>query len=153
MEHSSYPGFHDAPLSEDGARKLARVADVMVPPADGFPQAGPLVAHFVSERIDPVERDVLEHAMQRLDDLGDEAVASWVSGLESDEAETFVVLRNWVYYGYYSSSAVASALRLSGSRYHGAPQPFGYQIAEDAPVPATPRGSYLPTEEIRRVVD
>jgi hypothetical protein len=110
------------------------------------------VAHFVSDRIDPVERDVLQAALARLEDLSDEAITAWISGLETDENATFLILRNWVYFGYYSSSAVASAIQLSGSPYHGAPQPFGYRLDEDAPVPATPRGSYLPTEEIRRVI-
>jgi hypothetical protein len=152
MEHSSYPGFYDAPLSADGERRMARIADIMIPAADGFPPAGPLVTHFVSERIDPAERDLLEDKMQALEDLSDEAVTAWVSGLETGDPDTFVILRNWVYYGYYSSGAVASAIQLSGSPYHGAPQPFGYRIAEEAPVPTAPRGSCLRTEEIRRVV-
>jgi hypothetical protein len=152
MEHSSHPGFYDAPLSLDAAAKMERIADVMVPAADGFPAAGPIVAAFVSDRIDPIERDLLQAAFAEIDATDDESLTAWISQLELDAPETFVMLRSWVYYGYYSSGAVATALQLSGSRYHGAPQPFGYRIDEDAPVPSTPRGSYLTTEEVRRVI-
>lgn len=151
MEHRSHPGFYDAPLSPDGARRLARVADVMIPAVVGFPPAGETVVPFVSEWIDPAERDLLERAMERIDDGGDAEIASWVSGVEQCDPETFVLLRNWVYFGYYSLGIVAAALKLAGSRYHGAPQPFGYRLDQDAPVPSTSRGSYLTTDEIRRV--
>jgi hypothetical protein len=62
-----------------------------------------------------------------------------------------VTLRNWVYYGYYTSGSVSDALRLLGSDYHGAPQPFGYRMDRDAPLPRTPRGSYQQTDEVRNV--
>jgi hypothetical protein len=152
MEHSSHPGYYDAPLSPEAARKMERVADVMIPAADGFPAAGRIVTRFVSDRIDPVERDLLERAFEQLDATEDGDVASFISQLELAEPETFLVLRNWSYYGYYSSGAVVTALQLAGSRYHGAPQPFGYRIEQEAPVPSTPRGSYLSTEEVRRVI-
>jgi hypothetical protein len=153
MEHPSYPGYHAAPLSDDMVGRLARIADVMIPPQEGFPDAAPLVARFVSERVDPRERDVLERILGTIGEDSPDAVTAGLNRLETEDPLNFVVLRNWVYYGYYTSGSVADALREAGSDYHGAPQPFGYRIEREAPLPKTPRGSYQRTEEVRRVLD
>ncbi len=153
MEHPSYPGYHAAPLSEEMLRRLGRIAEVMIPPEEGFPDAAPLVTRFVSERVDPTERDALERILGTIDQASPDAVTTALNRLQSEDPTRFVVLRNWVYYGYYTSGSVADALREAGSDYHGAPQPFGYRIEREAPVPQTPRGSYQRTEEIRRVLD
>jgi hypothetical protein len=152
MEHPSYPGYYAAELSEETRGRLGRVADVMIPPEAGFPDAAPLVVRFVSERIDPAERDTLERLLETLDGTSADAVTAWLSHLVTEAPEDFAGLRNWVYYGYYTSGSVADALREAGSDYHGAPQPFGYRIERDAPVPRTPRGTYQRTEEVRRVL-
>ena len=60
IEHSSYPGFYSAHLSDSAAAKLSRVAQVMIPDGQGFPDAGPLVSRFVTERLNQAESDVLE---------------------------------------------------------------------------------------------
>jgi hypothetical protein len=153
MEHPSYPGYHAAPLSEEMLGRLSRIADVMIPPEQGFPDAAPLVARFVSERADPAERNTLERLLETIDQTSPDAVTTALRRLEAEDPVSFAGLRNWVYYGYYTSGSVADALREAGSDYHGAPQPFGYRIAQDAPLPQAPRGSYQRTEEVRRVLD
>jgi len=37
-----------------------------------------------------------------------------------------------------------------GYDYHGAPQPLGYALPGTTAVPASPRGSYIPTSEVTR---
>jgi hypothetical protein len=139
-------------LSETGEARLGRVADVMIPQADGFPEASRIVPEFVSDRIDPQERDTLDQLLAAVEDDSDDGLTSWLRALEADDNVSFVLIRNWVYYGYYASQSVAEALRLSGSDYHGAPQPFGYRIDEEAPIPANPRGAYVTTEEVKNVL-
>ncbi|HYX97816.1 MAG TPA: hypothetical protein VE823_22385 [Geodermatophilus sp.] len=152
MEHPSYPGHHDAPMSEELLERLGRIADVMIPPETGFPAAASLVTRFVSERVDATERDTLERILEGIEPRSAAAITTALQRLETDDPVGFLELRNWVYYGYYTSGSVVDALREAGSDYHGAPQPFGYRIEREAPVPVNPRGSYQRTEEVRRVL-
>jgi hypothetical protein len=152
MEHPSYPGPHAAPMSEETLERLGRIADVMIPPETGFPDAAHLVTRFVSERVDPLQRDTLERILGGIEQGSPDAITTSLQRLEAEDPVSFVELRNWVYYGYYTSGSVVDALREAGSDYHGAPQPFGYRIEREAPVPASPRGSYQRTEEVRRVL-
>jgi hypothetical protein len=149
--HSSYPGFYSTHLSDSAAAKLSRIAQVMIPEGQGFPDAGPLVSRFVTERLSEAESEVLEALLASYEDDSSAAVAEWLERLETDDPTRFTVLRNWVYYGYYCSGSVTDALRQAGSDYHGAPQPFGYRMDRDSPLPRTPRGSYQTTAEVRNV--
>jgi hypothetical protein len=151
IQHPSYPGFHAAPLSDSAVARLRRVARVMIPDSEGFPDAGPLVSRFVTERVDQADRDLLEGLLATMQDDSSSAVTLWLERLEAEDPANFTALRNWVYYGYYTSGSVTDALRLAGSDYHGAPQPFGYRMDRDAPLPRTPRGSYQKTAEVRNV--
>lgn len=151
IEHSSYPGFYSAQLSDSAAAKLSRVAQVMIPDGQGFPDAGPLVSRFVTERLNQAESDVLEALLATNEDNSSTTVTEWLERLETDDPTRFAVLRNWVYYGYYTSGSVTDALRQAGSDYHGAPQPFGYRMDRDSPLPRTPRGHYQTTAEVRNV--
>jgi hypothetical protein len=153
MEHPSYPGQHAAPMSEEMLERLGRVADVMIPPEKGFPDAAPLVTRFVSERVDPTERDTLERILGSIERASPAAITTALQRLETEDPVSLVELRNWIYYGYYTSGSVVDALRAAGSDYHGAPQPFGYRIEREAPAPKNPHGSYQRTEEVRRVLD
>jgi hypothetical protein len=152
MEHPSYPGHHAAPMSREMLQRLGQIADVMIPPETGFPNAAHLVTRFVSERVDPTERDTLERILGGVEQGSPAAITTALQRLETEDPVSFLELRNWVYYGYYTSGSVVDALREAGSDYHGAPQPFGYRIEREAPVPAHPRGSYQRTEEVRRVL-
>jgi hypothetical protein len=151
IEHPSYPGFHSAPLSDSAVTRLRRVAQAMIPNSEGFPDAGPLVSRFVTERVDRAERDLLEGLLATMQDDSSHALTTWLQRLEAKDPTNFATLRNWVYYGYYTSGSVTDALRLAGSDYHGAPQPFGYRMDRDAPLPRTPRGSYQKTAEVYNV--
>jgi hypothetical protein len=151
MEHTSYPGYYDSPLSPEGRERMAKVAEVLIPPAEGHPPSGEIVATFVCERANPTERDAIEALLGAFEDLSEAGLTRSLQQLEQADPTQFALLRNFAYAAYYSSRAVVAALQAGGSDYHGAPQPFGYRIDEEAPVPTTPRGSYVPTEEVRRV--
>jgi len=151
MSHPSRPGFHDAPLSAACRARLALVAEAMIPPAAGWPPAGELVAHFVSRRTSPAQRDSLEALLEPLEGLAPEAVEGWLGGLESGRPESFAELRTWVYHGYYTSGAVIDVLDAAAG-YHGAPQPLGYRIETPPRAPAHARGSYRRTEEVADVL-
>lgn len=152
MEHPSYPGHHAAPMSGEMLQRLGQIADVMIPSETGFPNAAHLVTRFVFERVDPTERDTLERILGGVEQGSPAAITTALQRLEIEDPVSFLELRNWVYYGYYTSGSVVDALREAGSDYHGAPQPFGYRIEREAPVPENPRGSYQRTEEVRRVL-
>ena len=151
MQHPSAPGYYESPLSERAAAGLARLADVVIPPAEGFPDAGEIVPDFVSQRIDASERDTLEAALAGRGEDSPEQLEAWFGEVESNDQPLFLALRTWIYFGYYGSRGVVEALRLKGSEYHGAPQPFGYRIDRETRLPAEPRGTWTPTEDVSRL--
>jgi len=151
LEHPSYPGYYGISLSDAAAARLRLVAQTMIPDADGYPASAGIVVDFVSDHIAPDERDRLEALLARLDGSAGERLTAQLHELEDSDPETFGLLRSFVYHGYYTSKAFAASAMAHGSDYHGAPQPYGYRIDEAPPVPGDKRGSYIPTEEVRRV--
>lgn len=147
MSHTSRPGHHGAPLSEETAARLAIVAEAMIPPAPGWPGAGALVPRFVSERTSAGERDSLEALLAPVGALAAAEIEGWLRELEASRPESFAELRGWVYFGYYASGSVTDVLEAA-SGYHGAPQPLGYEIERAPRLPSAERGSYRRTEEV-----
>lgn len=85
----------------------------------------------------------------------DERVAA-VQRLEANEPALFAVMLNALYYSYYQSPLVVSAVRNLGIEYNDAPQPRGYVVAPFVPtpgvgVPSQPHGFYLQTNQVRQV--
>lgn len=131
------------------ARWLGRVADVMIPGDERYPRASETTAvEFALRHVSPDEaaalRDLLGGAPTRAEDL-----STWLRQIEREKPDRFALLREYLYYGYYSSKRLLAALAQLGYEYRGAPQPAGFVIAEPPPRPATPRGRYLRTEEVR----
>nr|MCW2727352.1 hypothetical protein [Aeromicrobium sp.] len=147
MRHPSRPGFYNCGLPAAVRSSLAEAGDVLIPRSDTMPPAGDIAALFVSERVSPAEAAELEGILGALTEV---SVAT-LTDLELNRPERFAVLRTWVYQAYYGSPVVTGLMQLQGSAYHGAPQPFGYELHEDAPVPTEPRGTFIPTEEVVRV--
>lgn len=152
MPHPSRPGYYGLELDAAAGEALHRVADVMIPEGDGYPAAGEFAVPFTSSRVSPEELEIIEPV---LESLGREDSAAGLERslreLESAKPDAFGLIMAFVYFSYYTAPAVHRAMRERGSDYHGAPQPLGYEIERDPPVPMTPRGSYVPTEEVRRV--
>lgn len=129
-------------------RWLRSVADVMIPGDERYPRASETTAvEFVVRHVSPDEaaalRDLLGSAPARAEDLG-----AWLRQVEREQPDRFALLRDYLYYGYYSSKRLLAALAQLGYEYRGAPQPAGFEIAQPPPRPATPRGRYLRTEEV-----
>lgn len=153
LPKSWVPGFHGVTIPEGTARALGAVADVMIPGNQDYPSASAAgVGEFIATHVSGADLEQLEALLATLDasDLGSEAVERWLAELEGEDA--FVLLRWYVYAGYYASPLVTHAMNLRGIDYHGPPQPLGYRIEVEPPRPEHDRGSYTPTEEVRRVI-
>jgi hypothetical protein len=137
----------DVTLDPETRRTLHDVARIMIPAWEDLPDAGAITVDFVSRRAEPADAEFLGAVTTALRAPS----AATVRDFETRRPADFAVLRWWVYSAYYSSPVVIGLMQLAGSRYHGAPQPLGYRIDDEAPVPATPRGAYQRTEEVTRV--
>lgn len=151
LPHPSHPGHFGLSLSAAAADALGAVADALIPAGDSYPSARDAgVVEFVADRMAPVEAQALESLLAGLPSGGD--VAGWLRELERERPEDLLLLTTWVYQAYWCSHAALAALRRRGSDYHGAPQPLGYRIPDYDAAPSTPRGGYIATEEVTRVV-
>jgi hypothetical protein len=149
LQHTSYPGFYGATLPGATGAALAAVADALVPGDGEWPSASAAgVVRWIEERISPADADWFGELLGGA--AGD--AAAWLHGLESARPVDFATLRAWVYRAYYATPLALEALRRAGSDYHGAPQPWGYDIAQYEQAPSARRGSYIRTEEARRVL-
>ncbi len=155
-----------APIT-DRASELGLLVDVLVPGDDLFPPASVAGAHgLLAERlrdrlgVDGVD-DVLDALAVATGGVSittlaaDERVTA-VQRLEANEPALFAVMINALYYSYYQSPLVVSAVRNLGVEYNDAPQPRGYAMQPFVPtpgvgVPSQPHGFYLQTDQVRRV--
>jgi hypothetical protein len=150
-KHASWPNNYDAPLSAEAEAAIAAIADVMIPPLAGRPDAGELVPRFVSERISPAERDSIQEFLGEIEGTSRPDLRVWLETLEAARPDCFEALRAWVYYGYYTSGTLIDILHAQAG-YHGAPQPVGYKIDHAPRIPMAQRGSYLRTDEVVNVL-
>ena len=157
-------------LTDDERRTLEAALDGLLPPAGSFPSPSStgLIDDFIIPRLEPagslpvpypgLTAEDLKAILRRLDGESDMSVS-----LEQLEAEYPVAFKGiWALavYGYYSRPAVIGAIQKDHApAYHGAPLPLGYDHAiehwnPDDPLqnPRQPRGSFIPTEAVRRIV-
>jgi hypothetical protein len=143
------PGYHGLAFSSEVRTALTTLADAMVPGAGDYPPASHIgVAEYIEERVDPVQHEALTRMLADAD-LSDSGV--WLQRLEVEDPVGMALLRYLVYTAYYRADDVVRAINRRGFDYHAAPQPYGYVVPEDIPLPTHGRGRYTPTAEVRRV--
>src|SRR4051812_35260601 len=165
-----WPGT--SPFSPAHIAGLDALADTLIPGGDGFPAPSRVdVVSFVQRYVTPAGQDARwypflteEDVKRHLDALGpllvegDEAArVRLVETLERDEPEFFARIRDLVYQAYYSRPEVIRAINQqlpAGRDYRITPQPFGYSsstIDWDDELLSRVKGTYIPTDEVRRV--
>ena len=145
---------------------LAALADSLIPGDEDFLSASAVGAHgLLAERlrerrgvgaVAELLGALRDCAGGSLADLDEDARVEAVRCFERDQPELFAVVRTALYYSYYQSPLVVAAIRKLGFAYNDAPQPLGYQLDPFDPAPgkgspAEPRGSYIPTQSVRRI--
>jgi hypothetical protein len=156
-------------LSDDERATLERALDALLPPSGSFPAPSQtsLIDAFILKRVpesDPEGRlypalDVpaLRRLLAGLQDASDMTAA--LGDLERTEPAAFTALWRLAVYGYYSQpETIAAIQRDLAPAYHGAPLPVGYahamtpwDAADPLQMPREPRGSFIPTSEVKRV--
>jgi hypothetical protein len=148
---------------------LAAALDALLPPEGSFPlpsRTG-LIDEFILRRVPPpgpgpppypgLDAAGLRALLARLAPHPDPA--GGLAALERERPADFLALWRLAVYGYYSRPETLAAIRRDlAPAYHGAPLPLGYAHAiapwdEGDPLqrPGHARGSYLPTDAVRRV--
>jgi hypothetical protein len=148
---------------------LAAALDALLPPEGSFPapsQTG-MIDDFILRQVPApgtvmalypgLDGDNLRALVARLAAGG--AMTEALASLERDQPEEFLALWRLAVYGYYSRPETIAAIgRDHFAPYHGAPLPLGYAHAiapwdPDDPLqrPQHSRGTYIPTEAVRRV--
>ncbi|WP_306120726.1 MULTISPECIES: hypothetical protein [unclassified Roseitalea] len=137
---------------------LAEVVDALLPGDADFPSAAAIGVQWAVERRLVVM--VGANGADRLLAAMDTAFAGAPDGesaaraLEAAEPDLFAALLRVVYFTYYEHPSVIAAIRALGHDYNDAPQPKGYAMDPFNPatdLPARPTGSYVPTDQVRRV--
>jgi hypothetical protein len=162
-------------LSDAERATLAAALDALLPPEGSFPapSATGLIDDFILQRVpEAVEergwtpypfitasdlRQTLTALAQLALDLGDMPTA--LQAFEQAEPAGFLALWRLAVYGYYSRpETIAAISRDLAPAYHGAPLPLGYahamapwDPADPLQMPRNPRGSYIPTKDVKRV--
>jgi hypothetical protein len=157
-------------LTSEERRTLDLALDALLPPAGSFPPPSEtgIIDDFIIPRLDtsgsvPVPypgltADDLKAILLRLEGDGDMTTA--LQFLETEYPVAFRGLWALAVYGYYSRPEVIEAIQQDHApAYHGAPLPLGYDHAiepwnPDDPLqhPPQPRGSFIPTSAVRRLV-
>jgi hypothetical protein len=146
------PGYHGLTFPADVAQALNAVADTMLPGAGDYPPASHVgVTEFIEQRMDTAQLEALTRMLADADPEDPAGIAEWVERLEADDPVGMALLRYLVYTAYYRADDVVRAINRRGFDYHAAPQPYGYTVPEDIPLPTHARGSYIPTAGVRRV--
>jgi hypothetical protein len=156
-------------LSETERATLGRALDALLPPSGSFPapsQTG-MIDAFILKRVpesDPegrlypaLDASALRRLLAGLE--GTEDMTAALSDLERTEPVAFTALWRLAVYGYYSQpETIAAIQRDLAPAYHGAPLPLGYadamapwDAADPLQMPREPRGSFIPTDAVRRV--
>lgn len=150
--HPSRPGHYGVAFPDDLKAHLSLLVTALVPGGSGYPSAAD------AQVVDFIEDRASEHDLARLESLRSdwpadsaEAATRVLEAMESQAPAEFAYLREFVYHAYYASRRVLAAMADRGYSYHGAPQPLGYRIDDEMARPAKARGSYIATEDVKRV--
>jgi hypothetical protein len=149
LAKSYTPGYWRAALPATTSAALDAIAAVMIPGQDPYPPGGQVgVATFVESRCDLEEATLLAELADEFVAGGSDADA--LRAIESARPVDFGLLRFYVYSAYYCAPAVLVAV-AARSDYHASPQPLGYAIDAEVPIPTVHRGTFVPTEQVRNV--
>lgn len=152
--HHSRPGYYEPALDQEIQRYLATVAEALIPRSEEYPSgAEAQVVHFIAERASEADAATLAEVAKRWPAVTVGEAVEALSAMETEDSLSFLLLREFVYHGYYSSRRVLAAMVDRGYRYHGAPQPLGYPATEELLVPSQRRGAYIPTDEVKHVAN
>jgi hypothetical protein len=159
-------------FTEMQAGVLNVAADRIIPGGEGFPCPSEVgIVDFIARYIAPsgeeprwfpfAGEDDFKKELNKLDeDFLQTDMAKQIEVLKHIERQSptfFSQLRDLVYYGYYSLPEVTKAINENleaGRDYRSSPQPYGYlDVIEqwDESMFSRVRGSYIRTEEVKRV--
>lgn len=151
---------------------LALALDALLPPSGSFPAPSDtdiVDAIFLRRVAAPaataaqwpgLDLEMLRGILDRLHGASDTAsMTTLLAELERDDPATFRMFWQLAVLGYYSREEVIAAIAADlAPEYHGAPLPRGYahmltpwDASDPLQLPRHPRGSYQPTEAVRRV--
>lgn len=156
-------------LTAEERRTLEEALDALLPPEGSFPTPsecgvidGFILRRVVSGTVDPgafpsINAEDLKRILGAL--RGAEDMTGALEALEAGEPAQFLALWQLAVYGYYSRPEVVRAIQTDlGNEYHGAPLPHGYahlltpwDATHPLEMPRRPVGSYIPTDQVRRV--
>jgi hypothetical protein len=158
-------------LTDDERLTLESALDALLPAAGSFPRPSEtgIIDDFIMSRLDAAGSLPVPYPGLSAEDLkaillrlnGDGETTTALELLETEYPVAFKGLWALAVYGYYSRPEVIEAIqRDHAPAYHGAPLPLGYEHAiepwnPDDPHqnPVQPRGSFIPTSAVRRLVD
>lgn len=159
-------------LTGDERRLLGRALDALLPPEGTFPAPSRtgMIDRFILKRVPASGAEVVSYPgvdaaglkatlAALASDAGSDDMTVALEWLEIERPDEFTALWRLAVYGYYSDpETIAAIQRDLAPPYHGAPLPLGYDHALEAwdpddplQMPRNPRGSYTPTERVRRV--
>jgi hypothetical protein len=156
-------------LSKTERVTLERALDALLPPSGSFPAPSQtaMIDAFILKRVpesDPEGRHYPALDAPALRGLlaglhGAEDMTAALVDLERSEPLSFIALWRLAVYGYYAQpETIAAIQRDLAPAYHGAPLPLGYadviapwDAADPLQMPREPRGSFIPTDAVRRV--
>lgn len=159
-------------LTDAERETLASALDALLPPAGTFPapsQTG-VIERFFLGRVPAagvehvpypwLDANMLKSTLSALAaDADTRTMTEALEWLQIERPNDFTALWRLAVYGYYSEpETIAAIARDLAPGYHGAPQPLGYDHVvtpwdptDPLQMPRNPRGSYVPTNEVRRV--
>jgi hypothetical protein len=169
--HPPYGGVPGAVVFSDSeVAVIEAAADQIVPGGDGFPTPSEIgIVAFIAKYVTPVGEPAVHYPCAAeaefkaaLGGLGAAFVSSdgaaqvaRLEQVERDEPAFFAQLKELVYYGYYASHEVTSAINRTleaGRDYRSPAQPYGYaDVIEEWPQELLDRveGEYLRTEDVK----
>lgn len=161
-------------LTDDERALLGAALDTLLPPEGNFPAPSDtgIIDDFILKRVPPagvvtgplpypgIDSNALCETLSMLDHHGgrDDMTAA-LARLEREQPFPFGALWRLATYGYYSRPETIAAIQQDlAPAYHGAPLPLGYVHAiepwdptDPLQLPSRPRGSYISTDEVKRV--
>jgi hypothetical protein len=149
LSRSYTPGYWGCTLPSTTSAALDAIAALMIPGQDPYPPASEVaVATFIESHCDPDEAALLTGLADAFVSAGSDVDA--LRAIEAASPVEFGLLRFYVYSAYYCAPAVLAVIGTR-SDYHASPQPMGYAVDAEVPVPTVRRGAFVPTEEVRNV--